>query len=312
MEITTELLFRFFDQNATSEEEAKIKIWLEESEEHCREFFQARKLFDGLLLRGEKGEEREMTFHYSRPYRRIAIAISTIAASVLLAVVFTFTYIKSVAKQERATVVVVPKGQRVDMFLSDGTEVWLNSKTRMEYPSSFKAYDERRIKIDGEAYFKVAKDKKHPFIVETNKGEVEALGTHFYVKAYSHEKSFETFLLEGKVHVRTSKDSVYLYPNEEAILENGVLILQRIENYDLFRWIEGLYCFKDQPLREIFKRLEIYYDVHIIIKQKHLPNPLITGKFRSIDGIDYALKVLMREVKFSYHRDEETNNIYIY
>mgnify|MGYP000004802238 CR=1 FL=1 len=82
------------------------------------------------------------------------------------------------------------------MELSDGTKVWLNSRTKIEYPAVF-ADKERRIKLDGEAYFQVAQNIHKPFIVQTPKGNVEVLGTQFNVESYSDDSTFATALMEG-------------------------------------------------------------------------------------------------------------------
>ena len=78
-----------------------------------------------------------------------------------------------------------------------------------------------------------------------------------------------------------------------------------------YRWKEGLYCFKDKTFREIIQNLEKYYDINIIINKKNIDNEVLTGKFRIVDGLDYALRVLQNSVKFDYHRDKEKDIIYI-
>jgi transmembrane sensor len=311
MEMNVELLYRFFSQKTTSEEEKRIQRWLEESNENRDELFRQRKVFDAIILQGNLKSDKSVIYKYINfSYKRIAITISTIAACILITLAITTSVLNSSYRKMPMNMIIVPQGQRVNMVLADGTNVWLNANTRMEYPQSFKTLKERRVKIDGEAYFDVSKDKKHPFIVETKKGEIEAKGTKFYVSAYSHSEFFETALMEGKVIVRAFHEYAILLPHQKAVMEGGHLICQNIDYYDTYQWKDGLYCFRDLSIRQVLARFEVYYDVHFIIKKK-LPDTKITGKFRLVDGIDYALNVLQLEVKFAYQRDNSSNIIYI-
>ena len=207
--------------------------------------------------------------------------------------------------------VIVPQGQRVSLTLADGTKVWLNAKTKMEYPQSFKAFDERIVKVDGEAYFEVSKNKNRPFIVKTSKADIEVLGTKFYVSAYATTDIFETSLIEGRVKVHTAYEDMTLYPRDKAVLQNGILTRKHIDDMDIYRWRDGLYCFKNLSFEDVLKQFEIYYDVRFVKENPQMANPKLNGKFRLIDGVDYALRVLQREVGFSFRRDEETSVIYL-
>ena len=104
------------------------------------------------------------------------------------------------------------------MELSDGTKVWLNSRTKIEYPAVF-ADKERRIKLDGEAYFQVAQNIHKPFIVQTPKGNVEVLGTQFNVESYSDDSTFATALMEGAVKITAGNYQCQLKPNQMAYLK---------------------------------------------------------------------------------------------
>jgi transmembrane sensor len=311
MGITTELLYRFFSQHTTTEEDAQIQEWINESDEHRKELFRQRKNFDAILLQGNIEKEESISRkHVLSPFKKVILAVSSIAACILLTWGITVSQLRSSDRNVPMNVVIVPQGQRVNMVLADGTNVWLNANTRMEYPQNFRAFNERRIKIDGEAFFSVSKDKKHPFIVETKKGEIEAKGTQFYVSAYSRSDFFETALMEGAVEVRTSHEYVNLRPNQRALIENGHLVCRNIDYYDTYRWKDGLYCFRDLTLKQVLAQFEKYYDVHFVIKRK-LADTKITGKFRLLDGVNYALKVLQQEVKFTYKRDESSVIVYI-
>lgn len=310
MNLNRELLYRFFNKETTLEEEKKIRLWIEESDENRQEFFRERKLFDAILLHGDLAYKKVCTRFYI-PWRRIAAALSGVAAIVLLTIYVTTYFLQQSFRDETMNTVIVPQGQRVSLTLADGTKVWLNAKTKMEYPQSFKAFDERIVKVDGEAYFEVSKNKNRPFIVKTSKGDIEVLGTKFYVSAYATTDIFETSLIEGRVKVHTAYEDMTLYPRDKAVLQNGILTRKHIDDMDIYRWRDGLYCFKNLSFEDVLKQFEIYYDVRFVKENPQMANPKLNGKFRLIDGVDYALRVLQREVGFSFRRDEETSVIYL-
>lgn len=310
MNLNRELLYRFFNKETTLEEEKKIRLWIEESDENRQEFFRERKLFDAILLHGDLAYKKVRTRFYI-PWRRIAAALSGVAAIVLLTIYVTTYFLQQSFRDETMNTVIVPQGQRVSLTLADGTKVWLNAKTKMEYPQSFKAFDERIVKVDGEAYFEVSKNKNRPFIVKTSKGDLEVLGTKFYVSAYATTDIFETSLIEGRVKVHTAYEDMTLYPRDKAVLQNGILTRKHIDDMDIYRWRDGLYCFKNLSFEDVLKQFEIYYDVRFVKENPQMANPKLNGKFRLIDGVDYALRVLQREVGFSFRRDEETSVIYL-
>lgn len=310
MNLNRELLYRFFNKETTFEEEKKIRLWIEESDENRQEFFRERKLFDAILLHGDLAYKKVRPRFYI-PWRRIAAALSGVAAIVLLTIYVTTYFLQQSFRDETMNTVIVPQGQRVSLTLADGTKVWLNAKTKMEYPQSFKAFDERIVKVDGEAYFEVSKNKNRPFIVKTSKGDVEVLGTKFYVSAYATTDIFETSLIEGRVKVYTAYEDMTLYPKDKAVLQNGILTRKHIDDMDIYRWRDGLYCFKNLSFEDVLKQFEIYYDVRFVKENLQMANPKLNGKFRLMDGVDYALRVLQREVGFSFRRDEETSVIYL-
>ena len=194
--------------------------------------------------------------------------------------------------------VVVPAGQRVELRLADGTKVWLNSKSRLEYPSS------------------VAHDERKPFVVETGQYDVRVLGTTFNVYAYDNDRAaFETALMEGSVEVSSRSDAsqrLVLQPNEAAVMAaDGRLVRTRLTDMGRFRWTEGLICLNDVPFGELLERFSDYYDIRILLKNPKLYDVRCTGKFRQSDGIDYSLHVLQRFVNFRYTHDEERHTIEI-
>lgn len=150
--------------------------------------------------------------------------------------------------------------------------------------------------------------------VHTSTLDVEVLGTKFNVEAYSARKIFETSLMEGKVKVKLphdDKNSVVLVPNQKTTLIDGRLVVSKIDDYNVYRWKEGLYCFRNKPFADIIKDLEKYYDLSIQMDKKEIAKVALTGKFRISDGLDYALRVLQNDVAFTYQRNRDNDVIHI-
>ncbi len=206
-----------------------------------------------------------------------------------------------------------PAGQRALVKLHDGTTVWLNASTTLRYPNRFST-SERRVELNGEAFFEVTKNNKSPFIVETEKLSVKVMGTKFNVFAYKGDNDFSTSLTEGSVWVYDSKDekkAIELSANERAVLEGDHLTKYSFNNMDFLLWKEGIYAFDNAPFGDIIKKLELYYDIKIVIDNKPLESYCFNGKFRQRDGIENVLRTLKNIKNFNYTKDDEKNIITI-
>jgi ferric-dicitrate binding protein FerR (iron transport regulator) len=208
----------------------------------------------------------------------------------------------------------VPAGQRVNLTLADGTVVWLNARSRLTYPAAFVG-KERRVSIEGEAYFEVAKDRDRPFIVSSGGIEMKVLGTAFNVSGYSGENVVRVSLLEGSLYVYDKNapgKNVTLRPREDVTFHGDSMILGNIRGNDCFLWKDGIYGFEEESLCNIFKKLELYYDIHIEVKDPALLEWKYTVKFRQRDGIDEILRLLCKIHPFNIMRDDGNNRIMIF
>lgn len=309
-----EILYKFFDGKASREEKEAIRIWLETSEENEQELFREREFFDAMVLSGDTGKTTKEK--KSRPFYLTAILEMVKLAAVLAIAITCGTYAyKSEIKKIRQAMntITVPAGQRVNLTLPDGTNVWLNACSEMKYPAAFTG-DKREITLNGEAYFEVTHNADKPFIVQTNKCNIEVLGTKFNVEAYNDSKDFCTSLLEGSVKIverEKPSDNLILTPNQQATLVNGHLSSEPIADFDLFRWKEGLICFRNMHFKELMTRFEKCYGIHIIIENTNLADYVCSGKFRISDGIDKALSILQKDAQYTFIRSKDDSAIYI-
>jgi ferric-dicitrate binding protein FerR (iron transport regulator) len=207
----------------------------------------------------------------------------------------------------------VPAGQRIHFTLQDGTTVWLNTQSRLTYPSVFEG-DERRVSVEGEAYFEVAHDMERPFIVTSGGMEMKVLGTTFNVHNYEQEDFSRISLIEGSLQVYDPEniaESVILRPQEEVTIRNNEMIVAPIKDANYFLWRKGIYSFDNEELSHILKKLELYYDIEIIVKDADMLKWKYTVKFRQRDGIDEILRLMQKIHPFKIRKDAENHQIVI-
>jgi transmembrane sensor len=162
-----------------------------------------------------------------------------------------------------------PRGGQYQINLPDGTRVWLNAETKLKFPVTFANRNERKVDLIGEAYFEVSKLKKQgtrmPFIVASRGQEVEVLGTHFNVNAYSDEVDMKTTLLEGAVRVSrlVNPQSARLMPGQQAILSPTSLSLKNVDTEQAVAWKNGQFMFSNVPLKQVMKEVSRWYNVEV-------------------------------------------------
>jgi ferric-dicitrate binding protein FerR (iron transport regulator) len=238
---------------------------------------------------------------------------ASVAAIALLALCCVYIFH---LRQETAETVMqtihVPPGQRVEVILADGTGVWLNAGSTFTFPNLF-SDKSRDVALNGEAYFHVKKDPKRPFVVQTPSHSVKALGTDFNVLDYRQSPLFEVSLFNGIVDVYSGdgKKKIRLEPDTRLYRKNHLLTKEQILSYNPYLWKDGLICFDDEPVGLMINKLELYYDVKIIVQNDSFRQQKYTGKFRTKDGIEHILKVFQLRDKFAYEKDDEKNIILI-
>jgi len=242
---------------------------------------------------------------------KIAAAISVLVVSAL----YIYNNVAKPAPVLAMNKLVVPPGQRANLTLSDGTNVWLNACSEMTYPASF-SEDTRRVSLKGEAYFDVSKDVEHPFVVQTKKCDIKVLGTEFNVRVNESESDceFSAALLEGSIELINKMKpgpSIRLAPMQKAELKGDKMVVDSISDLDDYRWKEGLICFEEIRFADLMKRFEKTYDIRIVIQNKKLHDYKCSGKCRVSDGVDFILQVLQRSTRFTFSRSDDNAVIYI-
>lgn len=181
-----------------------------------------------------------------------------------------------------------PRGHQYSVRLPDGTKVWLNAASSLKYPTSFTSLQERKVVLTGEAYFEVAKDKRHPFKVITDKQEVRVLGTHFNVNSYDDEPTVNTTLFEGSVQIN---GNTLLKPGQQANLYDSGKLLVSKGSESVIAWKDGKFRFEDTSMEVVLRQLSRWYDVDIIYPNG-IPQEIFSGYIDRKLNASEALDIL--------------------
>ncbi|MCV9927061.1 FecR family protein [Flavobacterium sp. LS1R49] len=209
----------------------------------------------------------------------------------------------------------IPYGKRYKITLSDGTVVTLNSGTTLKYPEQFGINGKRKVYLTGEAFFDVAKDKQHPFIVHSDEVAIEVLGTKFNVTAYPDDNTLNSVLIEGSIRMYENENpsnNIILAPDEKVIWKNNSkkFSKQTVDSGFYTAWIKGELAFKDTPFITITKIIERAYDVTIINDNTDLAHQNFTGTINIKESsVENILELLKRDTPFKYSRKLNTITI---
>lgn len=198
----------------------------------------------------------------------------------------------------RLNTLVVPKGRRSNLTLSDGTRVWINSGTVLKFPAEFDE-EKREIWVNGEMYIEVAKDKSRPFYVNTSRMKVNVLGTRFNVSAYPEDREYSVVLVEGSVNVDVENNKYELLPDQRLLLADNQVSTQEINVYDYISWKDGLLQFSREPLSDILTRLSRYYDIDIVCDEQ-VRDMQCNGKLVLFDNIEDVLETIYNTIPIKY------------
>ncbi|MEJ2883212.1 FecR family protein [Pedobacter sp. GR22-6] len=188
------------------------------------------------------------------------------------------------------------KGQTYEFTLPDGSHVFLNADSRIIFPSQFSG-KERKILLEGEAYFVVKHNQKQPFRVESKGQIVEDIGTEFNINAYADESSVKTTLVEGSARVissagRADAMSVTLMPNQQASLLNGKLKVKMVDPESATAWKSGILLFNSMPLEELMRQVARWYDVEVVYENESLKQHPMEGSVSKYSNVSRIMKTI--------------------
>jgi ferric-dicitrate binding protein FerR (iron transport regulator) len=195
-----------------------------------------------------------------------------------------------------------PRGEKSMVKLPDGSEVWLNAKSKLVYNSS--STHRREVELTGEAFFKIVHNENAPFCVKTNQCVIEDLGTEFNVMAYDDFGRNEVTLLNGKVNIRMEEGQQELKPGQTLILKDHQYTVEEVDAEEASSWVYNKFNFHNIPLTELIQRLEYWYDVDIILENKSGKDYNFSGTFKNEETVWQVLDAIKVYTPIEFQKTE--------
>lgn len=312
-------ILHFIQGQASEQELQEILTWIEASEDNARELFQQEAFAHRLHAltttdaQTEQAMRRVMSTSHQSSTRTMWPISSMLKYAAVLVIVLMLGggLIYKIGNHSAEPTMLI--AQAVDspreICLMDGSRVWLNQGARLRYPEAFDGKT-RQVQLEGEGYFEVAKDAKHPFIVSTTQMTVRVLGTKFNFKSYPNNNINEVSLIEGSVGVRGSydRDMVVLLPGQKAKIdpESGRLQVSETDACLEAVWHDGMIPFENANIEKIADALEQIYGVKMIVSKNIDRGGTYSGCIQRKADIAEVLQSLRQVIPFRYQKKGNT------
>ena len=353
-----DIIIRILKGEASNDDKQKLTDWLAQDQENLEIFKQSESVWNALEIE-KTGKEydsgkafrsfKEQVSNRLKTSRRIGLykkidRYIRIAAVLVILIGIGHLLIRPTDKGIKSDLslfeIISPRGSKTQVLLPDGSKVWLNSESKIQYFNNFNQ-SERKVILEGEGYFEVKKNPDKPFIVTASDIRIKALGTTFNIKAYPEEKTIETTLVEGKLEVESGipgkvNKLAILEPNQKITFfrENGalqeqknieektkvenappvksgidkIILNERVDPSLITSWKNNILYFDNESFQDLALKLERRFGVTIHFESENLKQMRFTGKFRDII-IEQVLEALQFASPFYYRFDD--NNIYL-
>lgn len=324
--LSEEITTKYLTGQCSEEELIQVNNWMKESEENTRQIFRMERIYhlgkfgqyasEQRMLRAEKQLYKRLDDEKSRQnkirhiYHWMKYAAIIIVTLIIGGGISYWFYQNDNGQQ--ILVAIADKGIVKEVILPDGTKVWLNNGATLKYPREF-SEKERKVHLDGEAYFEVTKNRHKPFTVQSDAMRVRVLGTIFNFKCNKNCRVAEATLIEGEIEVKGNREEgqIILTPGQRAELNknNGRLTVKQVDAKLDAVWHDNLIPFQKADIFTIAKALERFYDVKIILSPDIQANKTYSGVLRKKSNIDSVLKSLQNSIPIDYKI--VGNNIFI-
>lgn len=293
-----EVLDRFLSGNAT-----------EQDQEILKEFEDRLTEDDSVIVFKSEEDKRakyeklyhNISTHVYKAKRRALLKTSiSIAASIIVLIAVGLGVYNNYATNSTAYYTLATKdGQKADITLSDGTVVTLNGGSVLKYPKSFSS-DNRKVSLEGEAFFNVTKDKSRPFIIRSPQFNTTVLGTSFNVRAYSDDVQSVT-VATGKVYVQSDKATAYILPDQQVVIsENGMMDIKDVVASSMYNWKDNVIELDNTSISDLAKIVRRQYGVDFVNVNNSLNDCKFSGKFNNATIIE-VLESLKYMNGIEYH-----------
>ncbi len=308
-----EKIIQYITGNIADEaEKTKICNWINASAANKTEYIQLKNIYALSRKSNHKFDlDREylkLRMELGIPTKRIFLEFIKYAAIVIFAVGLTVFFQRNYINSRQSEVglmneVISPAGQISELVLSDGTKVWLNAGSSISYPPYFSSQN-RIVHLNGEAFFKVTKDKENPFVVETKKMKVKVLGTSFNIDAFDQNKFVETTLVEGKVELHNNGGAkiAEMFPGQLAKydVDSRQVLISEVDTRFYSSWKDGKITFFNEPLEAIIIKLERWYNVKFTFSSEEIKSYRFSGTILKYKPLDQVLQIIKISSPINY------------
>jgi transmembrane sensor len=317
--------------------------WVQDQEQYYNSNAMFENIKNNITINEQQKEEEEVVVENWPKYKQLSFILKSVAAMLFVlmgctAIFYSLSNNSDDNKTASLDLTKTPSRVKSKITLSDGSVVTLNSETTLKYPPAFKGKN-REVYLNGEAFFDVAKDHSHPFIVHTGKMSIKVLGTAFNIKSYKNDLTSETTLIRGAIEVTLTdrpSDRIILKPNEKLIL-NSTPVKKRLHkqlavgkhsdsatsyaltNLTYFKsndttivetsWVNNRLVFKDTQFKNLANQMERWYGIKVKFKNADAEDYYFTGVFEK-ESVEQAFKALKMIEPFTYKLKNGT--VYIY
>jgi ferric-dicitrate binding protein FerR (iron transport regulator) len=213
--------------------------------------------------------------------------------------------------QQKRDVLRTSRGGEYSVYLSDGSVVYLNADTQLEYLVPFDV-DKREVKLSGEAYFEVAKETGRPFSVIVDGVRIQVYGTTFTVNTRKRER-IQTVLVKGSIGIQGTNtgEEIIMTPGQLSLFSytGELLELKEVNTYPYFAWKDGKFIFEEEELEYIMQTLSLWYDVDVVYQDDAIKHHLFTGHLKKYDDIDTILNAISQIISVNFELNERVITI---
>lgn len=333
METIWSIIGKKFAGEILEEENKALTEWIEASTTNKQVYLQLEELwnhkqdqtnnsqaiaaYDKLINRIKFAEGIQTESRVQRIYSQVNqfVRYAAILIFMLAFGYLAYYYFTEERSKDEFCMISVPKANKSEITLPDGSKIWLNNSSKLIYPKKFNNR-ERKVELVGEAYFEIKKNYKVPFIVRTSDVSIKVLGTKFNVSSYPNDKYIETTLISGKVTVNSNEN-----PEVENVLNPGEsltydkvankMTIARVDTRFYTYWMKGEFSFKDERFETLAKRIERIYNVEISFEDPKLKEKTYTGNFKIDDNIYTILEIFKRSTSDPIEYITDRNKITI-
>lgn len=324
--MTDETLIRYIIGQTDAGEIKQIRAWLSVSDERAKELArmkncwilsglgnevtqiitepEIRRILNQIRLAGKKTPQKTLRPKFLK-YAAVLLLMMGLSGAT------GYFISKPDIPASKYARIIVPKGERSKVVLSDGSVVQLNGGSLLKFPPSFHS-GKRTVFLEGEAFFDVARDRLHPFIVEAGKLQVKVLGTKFNISSYPDDKTITTYLEEGKVEVRIDgKEGAFLKPTEALEYNKSTrkVVRQTMNDSRFSDWTNGILNIKGETIEELARKLERRFDIRIEFGDDEIRKHTYSGSIKD-ENLYTVLEALRFASSLKYEKNER--NVILY